>query len=55
MTTPIERIADCRFELGSDDFAVYAFLALGILATHAPDVAEFILDRTDERLAGDAR
>lgn len=47
----IERVADKRAELGAQEFAAYAFLALGILGWSAPDVLAFVLDRTDERAA----
>lgn len=43
----IERFAETRRELGAEDFAAYAFLALGILADQAPEVLSFVLDRTD--------
>ncbi len=43
----IERLAGIRQERGAEDFAAYAFLALGILGWQAPDVLGFILDRAD--------
>lgn len=46
----VDRIAAKRKELGAEDFAAYAFLALGLLGYQAPDVLHFILDRTDERV-----
>lgn len=47
----IERFANTRRELGAEDFAAYAFLAMGLLADQAPEVLSFILDRTDSLLA----
>lgn len=47
----IDRMAAKRQEMGGKDFAAYAFLALGILAHHSPDVVEFIFDRADNMLA----
>lgn len=44
----IERLADKRTDLGVEDFSAYIFLAFGILASQAPEVVEFILDRADE-------
>ena len=46
----IDRLAATRADLGAEDFAAYAFLVLGILGHHAPDVLAFILDRADERI-----
>ena len=50
----VERMAAKREELGAEDFGAYAFLAFGLFAWQAPEVVEFIFDRADERLAGDA-
>lgn len=47
----IARMAETREALGAEDFAAYAFLVLGILGWHAPDVLAFVLDRADERTA----
>lgn len=47
----VARLGSKRQELGAEDFGAYAFLALGILAYHAPDALTFLLDRADERLA----
>ena len=46
----IDRIAAARKDMGAEDFAAYAFLALGLLAWHAPDVVTFILDRADAQI-----
>lgn len=45
----IDRVVEKRIELGAEDFSAYAIVALSILASDAPEVVEFILDRTDER------
>ena len=45
----VDRLAAKRTELGVEGFAQYAFLAFALLAYNAPEVAEFILDRADER------
>jgi hypothetical protein len=45
----VDRVAAKRAELGAEDFGAYAFLALALLAHQAPEVVQFILDRTDER------
>lgn len=45
----IDRLAEKRRELGWEDFAAYAFLALGTLGANAPDVLTFILDQADAR------
>jgi uncharacterized membrane protein len=45
----VDRLAAKHKELGAEDFAAYAFLTLGLLAHHAPEVVAFILDRADER------
>lgn len=50
----VDRLAAKRQGLGAEDFGAYAFLVLGMLAYQAPDVAEFLLDRADERLTGGA-
>lgn len=47
----IDRIGAKRAELGAEDFAAYAFLALGILSGSAPEVVEFIFDRADDALS----
>lgn len=46
----IDRLAEKRKEHGAEDFGAYAFLMLGILGWHQPDVLTFLLDRADERL-----
>ena len=46
----VDRLAAKRTELGAEGFGAYAFLALAILANQSPEVVEFILDRTDEKL-----
>lgn len=43
----VNRLAEKRKELGAEDFGAYAFLALGMLGVHSPDVLNFILDRAD--------
>ena len=48
----VERVASIRKELGAEDFGVYAFLALGMLAHQAPEVVEFMLDRADALTMG---
>lgn len=50
----IDRLVKTHNDLGPEDFAAYTFLAFGILAHHAPDVVDFVLDRTDEKLGDDA-
>lgn len=47
----VDRVAGRRQELGAEDFAAYAFLVLGMLAYHAPDVITFMMDRADEQLS----
>ena len=46
----IDRMAAMRREMGAENFATYAFLALGILAWSAPEVVEFAFDRANERI-----
>lgn len=46
--TAVARVGEKRAELGAEDFAAYAFLALGLLAHQAPEVVQFILDRADD-------
>lgn len=46
----IDRLATARKDMGAQDFAAYAFLTLGLLAWHAPDVVTFILDRADAQI-----
>lgn len=46
----VDRVASKRQELGAEDFGAYAFLVLGMLAYHAPEVVAFVMDRADERL-----
>ena len=46
----VDRVAAKRQELGAEDFAAYAFLVLGMLAYHAPETVEFVMDRADEQL-----
>lgn len=46
----MDRLATKRGEVGAEDFAPYAFLALGFLAWNAPEVLHFIFDRADEAL-----
>lgn len=46
----VERVAAKRQELGAEDFAAYALLALGMLGYAEPDVLHFVLDRADEKL-----
>lgn len=45
----VDRLAAKRTDLGAEDFGAYAFLVLGLLAGHAPEVVQFVLDRADER------
>lgn len=45
----VDRLAAKRADLGVEEFAKYAFLAFALLAFQAPEVADFILDRADER------
>lgn len=47
----IDRLAGLRNSMNSDDAAGYFLLALSILAWNAPEVANFILDRTAEQVA----
>lgn len=47
----VDRVAAKRQELGAEDFGAYAFLVLGMLAHHAPEVVAFVMDRADERLS----
>lgn len=47
-----DRLADKRQELGPEDFAAYAFLALAMLGWSEPDVLHFILDRADTITGG---
>lgn len=51
----IDLVAAKRQLLGAEDFAAYAFLALAILAHHAPEVVTFVIDQTDRQLEGDPR
>lgn len=46
----VDRLAEKRREMGALDFAEYAFLVLGMLGTHSPDVLEFLLDQADRAL-----
>lgn len=46
----VEKVAAKRQELGAEDFGAYAFLVLGLLAYHAPEVVEFVMDRADSQL-----
>lgn len=46
----IDRLAAAHKDMGAEDFAAYAFLTLGLLAWHAPDVVAFILDRADAQI-----
>ena len=48
----VDHVAAKRAELGAEDFGAYAFAVLGLLAYQAPEVVEFILDQTDQSLAG---
>lgn len=49
----IDRLAETHRELQFDeDRAAYWFAALAMLGIHAPDVLEFILDRTAEKFGG---
>lgn len=47
----VDRVAGKRQNLGAEDFAAYAFLVLGMLAYHAPEVVTFVMDRADEQMA----
>jgi hypothetical protein len=49
----VDRVAEKRRQMGAEDFGAYAFLVLGLLAHHEPDVVEFILDRADEQMGSD--
>lgn len=55
MSAAIDRLAAIRKEQGEGDFSAYAFLALALLGYEAPDVLEFILDRTDDALKLDTK
>ena len=47
----VDRVAAKRQELGAEDFGAYAFLVLGMLAHHAPEVVNFMMDRADANLS----
>lgn len=47
----VDRLVAKHNVLGPEDFAAYAFLAFGILAHHAPEVVEFVLERADQQVA----
>lgn len=46
----IERLAQIRQSQGAEDFAAYAFLVLGLLGWHAPEVLDFVLDQADQKI-----
>lgn len=46
----VDRVAAKRQDLGAEDFAAYAFLVLGMLAYHAPEVVAFVMDAADRQL-----
>lgn len=50
----VDRVVSIRKELGAEDFGAYAFLVLGMLAHHAPEVVEFMLDRADALTLGES-
>ena len=46
----LERLGTKAASLPVEDRAAYFFLCMAVLASNAPDVMHFILDRADERL-----
>ena len=48
----LDRLGAKAAALPEDERASYFFLCMAVLASNAPEVLHFILDRADERLDG---
>lgn len=47
----VDRVASTRRALGTENFASFAVVALGLLGWQSPDVLHFLLDQTERQLA----